>query len=69
MAEEYVDKLVRMANQIAANNSRWGSEEENVAKIQTHLNKFWTPKMRERLVTSDTDALDRLVSLALKGSE
>lgn len=62
---ELTDKLVRMANQIAANNRRWGSDEENIRRIRTHLWKFWTPGMRERLAESNDDRIDPLVKKAI----
>ena len=67
--------LVRMANQIAANNDHRG--QDKVAALVRHLQQFWTPRMREDLqeyaeVTnvqpSDTEhaaALDPSVRTAL----
>jgi hypothetical protein len=54
-----------MANQIAANNRRWGSEEENIRRVNAHLNRFWTPAMRERLRNSNRENMDLLVQKAL----
>jgi formate dehydrogenase subunit delta len=65
------DKLVRMANQIAAF-FRSYPEEEAIAGIEKHVRAFWTPKMIAHL----TDALpeqgarvDGLVVRALTGAE
>ncbi len=49
MGSSQPDQLTRMANQIAANMSAWGSQEEVVEKIAEHLRKFWTPAMCLRL--------------------
>jgi hypothetical protein len=45
-----VEKLVRMANQIAANND-YGSDKDRVAAtVADHLMRFWTPAMRAAIV-------------------
>jgi formate dehydrogenase subunit delta len=45
-----VEKLVRMANQIAANND-YGSDKAKVAAtVADHLKRFWTPAMRAAIV-------------------
>ncbi len=44
-----IDQLVKMANQIALNMAAWGSEEEVAKKTAEHLQRFWTPAMRQRL--------------------
>lgn len=47
-----VDKLVKMANQIAAN-SDYGSDKNKVAAtVADHLSRFWTPEMRAAIVES-----------------
>jgi len=47
------EKLVRMANQIAANFD-YGSDKDNaVAGVVDHLQRFWTPSMLEELVDYD----------------
>jgi formate dehydrogenase subunit delta len=51
------DKLVMMANQIAANNE-YLSADDAARRVATHLNQFWTPEMRrelEQLASSSTD--------------
>lgn len=44
------DKLVRMANQIAANFDYGGDREKTVAGIADHLSRFWTPEMRVGII-------------------
>jgi formate dehydrogenase subunit delta len=44
-----VDDLVRMANQIAAFFEPY-PEEEAIAGITEHLQKFWDPSMRTALI-------------------
>ena len=45
-----VDKLVRMANHIAANFEGGSDESEAVASLADHIQRFWTPSMRKQLV-------------------
>jgi hypothetical protein len=68
------DKLVMMANQIAANN-RHLSNDAAAARVATHPSQFWTPQMRAELeqVAESTaaeagcvdDPLNPVVRLAL----
>ena len=65
------DKLVRMANQIAAF-FRSYPEEEAVAGIQKHISAFWTPRMVDRLSTALPgmgERADILVRRAIHGPE
>lgn len=45
-----VNKLVRMANQIAANLDHGKDPEKAIAGTVDHLKRFWTPEMRRQLV-------------------
>ncbi|WP_027052603.1 formate dehydrogenase subunit delta [Mesorhizobium erdmanii] len=60
------EKLVRMANQIAAFfHSR--PREEGVAGVAEHINKFWEPRMRRQffeMLDNGTDGFDELVVVA-----
>ena len=60
------EKLVRMANQIAAFfHSR--PREEGVAGVAEHINKFWEPRMRRQffeLLDSGDKGFDELVMVA-----
>jgi formate dehydrogenase subunit delta len=45
-----VDKLVRMANQIAAN-LQYGPDRERTAQaVADHLQRFWSPPMRKQII-------------------
>lgn len=62
------DKLIYMANQIAAFFASQ-PEEERIAGVAEHLNDFWDPRMRERLLALDAESrarLDPLVQEAMK---
>lgn len=62
------DKLVRMANQIAAF-FRPYPEEEAVAGVHKHLHAFWSPKMIRSLVAYAPEAGDRVDELVRKAIE
>lgn len=45
-----VDKLVRMANQIAANFDGGSDEAKAVAGVADHLGRFWSPLMKNQII-------------------
>lgn len=45
-----LQKLVRMANQIAANLDYGADQEKTAAAVADHLRRFWTPLMLDELV-------------------
>ena len=45
-----VDKLVRMANQIAANFDGGADESQAVAGVTDHIKRFWSPLMKSQIV-------------------
>ena len=51
MTGRQAEHLARMANQIAHNLAAWGDESEVARRTGEHLAKFWTPAMREQLLT------------------
>ena len=46
-----IEKLVRMANQIAANNDYGPDKDKIVATVADHLTRFWTPEMRAAVIS------------------
>ena len=59
-----VQKLVKMANQIAAN-SDYGSDKNKVAaSVADHLTRFWTPEMRAAIVDAHAKKLLELSPIA-----
>lgn len=44
------EKLVRMANQIAANLNFGKDQEKPIAETHLHFKRFWTPQMRQQIV-------------------
>ena len=49
-----IEKLVRMANQIAGFFAHEGPERA-VASIEDHLRKFWDPRMRAEILAGVAD--------------
>jgi formate dehydrogenase subunit delta len=66
------DKLIYMANQIGKFFAAQGRHDENlaVAGIETHLRKFWDPRMRREIVArvraGEAPALDPLPRRAVE---
>lgn len=64
-----LDKLVKMANQIGTFFESFPDREEALDGTANHLKKFWTPAMRQTLVTAfdanQVDGLNAIVALAI----
>jgi formate dehydrogenase subunit delta len=64
-----VDKLVKMANQIAAN-SDYGPDKEKVAAVVAdHLTRFWAPAMRLAIIEGHRRKLLDLSPVAARAVE
>jgi hypothetical protein len=64
-----VEKLVKMANQIAAN-SDYGSDKEKVAAVVAdHLTRFWTPAMRKAIIEGHRNKRIDLTPMAAQAVE
>ena len=64
-----VEKLVKMANQIAAN-SDYGSDKEKIAAtIADHLTRFWTPAMRKAIIEGHAGKRVDLTPMAAQAVE
>jgi formate dehydrogenase subunit delta len=64
-----VEKLVKMANQIAAN-SDYGSDKSKLAAVVAdHLSRFWTPEMRAAIVDGHSKRQVDLSPLATSAVE
>lgn len=62
------DKLVMMANQIARNFAIQG-EERAISATAGHIQKFWDPRMREKIAAHLQSGGDGLNSVARKAVE
>ena len=59
-----IEKLVRMANQIAANFEYGPDKDKAAASVADHLRRFWTPSMRAQLIDGHRQKLIDLSELA-----
>ncbi len=71
-----LDKLVRMANQIGSFFESMPDREEGLAGIANHIQKFWTPSMRQALLSAiksnelpSEPALSEIVRASLQKNE
>jgi formate dehydrogenase subunit delta len=66
-----VDKLVKMANQIAANLDYGPDKDKDkaVAATADHLRRFWTPEMRATIIAGHQRKLIDLSPLAGRAVE
>ena len=63
------EKLLKMAEQIAANMNYTDDQVVVAAKVGDHLSRFWDPRMKEALrlyADSNPDALSPLLRSALE---
>lgn len=63
MANEQLNQLIKMVNQIANNNSHQ-TEEESVDLILNHLKKFWALSMKKQIIDYAKQDGEDLVPLA-----
>ena len=64
-----VEKLVKMANQIAAN-CDYGSDKAKIAAVVAdHLTRFWTPAMRAAIIDGHRKNLIELTPMAARAVE
>ncbi len=61
-----VEKLARMANQIATNFDYGSDKDKVVAGIVDHLSRFWTPSMRVELMEAQRQGAVELSDLAAR---
>jgi formate dehydrogenase subunit delta len=64
-----VDKLVKMANQIAANSDYGPDKDKTAAVVADHLQRFWTPDMRAAIVAGTSRKLLDLSPVAARAVE
>lgn len=50
MSEQQLQNLIRMVNQISANNTHHSSDELAVDVIAGHLKKFWARSMKQQII-------------------
>ncbi|MBL8526511.1 MAG: formate dehydrogenase subunit delta [Burkholderiales bacterium] len=62
------ERLVKMANSIACFFQAEPDHEEAVKGVTGHLERFWDPRMRDRLAAHATAGGDGLTPLALEAA-
>lgn len=63
-----VDKLVRMAQQIADNNSFTPDVDVVAGKVADHIQRFWDPRMKQEIIRyaqSDEAQISQVVARAV----
>ncbi|WP_299199774.1 formate dehydrogenase subunit delta [uncultured Amphritea sp.] len=66
MANHQLTSLIRMANQIAANNTHIGDETAEAEMIANHLTKFWARSMKQQIAEYLNQGGDELSPIARK---
>jgi formate dehydrogenase subunit delta len=69
MSDDRLKYVVDMANQIAVNLLHGKEEQQCVAEISYHINRFWAPSMRSQLAEAANNnnyQLEAMVILALE---
>lgn len=56
MSESKIERLVSMINQIALNMSANGTDEVVADQVAQHLEKFWSPPMKNLITEQSSDA-------------
>ncbi|UTW13154.1 formate dehydrogenase subunit delta [Marinobacterium rhizophilum] len=59
-----LDTLIHMANQIADNNSHYGTQQEAAERVAAHLKKFWARSMKQQIIGYLQDDGSNLTPLA-----
>jgi len=50
VSDQQLQNLIKMVNQISANNLHHGDEHQAATVVAGHLKKFWARSMKEQLV-------------------
>lgn len=69
MSNDGINKLVKMANQIA-DNFAYGDQDKAVAGVLDHIMRFWTLDMKQTIVdlkTSGDIGLNEIAAAAIDG--
>lgn len=69
MSQSKLDRLIKMVNQIALNMSANGTDEMVADQVAQHLEKFWSPPMKNLMTEQAGDAdigLTPIAQLAVK---
>lgn len=68
MSDQQLQHLIKMINQIGANNLHHDNDDEAAETVSRHLRKFWAPSMREEIAqyaATDGSELSPISRLAI----
>ncbi|MBD3635537.1 MAG: formate dehydrogenase subunit delta [Methylophaga sp.] len=63
MSHKQLDTLIRMSNQIAANNSAY-PHDEAAERVANHIQRFWARSMKNLIIEHQQSAGDELSPIA-----
>ncbi|WP_299178818.1 formate dehydrogenase subunit delta [uncultured Neptuniibacter sp.] len=66
MGNHQLTSLIKMANQIAANNTHIGNETEEATMVANHLRKFWARSMKQQITDYLIEGGEELSPIAKK---
>ena len=69
MGSHQLNSLIKMANQIADNNSHVGGSDDIANLVANHIQKFWSRTMKEEIIRYQKSNGDALNSTAQKAIE
>lgn len=69
MANHQLTSLIKMANQIAANNTHIGDDAEAAAMVANHLTKFWARSMKQQIIAYQQNDGSELLPIASQAIE
>jgi len=64
MPAHLLESEIRMLNQIATNFAWDADEQRAAAAVVDHLQRFWSPQMRQQLLRADADGVLELNPVA-----
>ena len=69
MPAEMPQNLVKMANQISVNLSANGSDDVVAEHVATHLQKFWSPPMKQMIIAQLSERKTDLLPVTIVAIE
>ncbi|WP_163832486.1 formate dehydrogenase subunit delta [Spartinivicinus ruber] len=66
MSNTHLEKLINMANHIAANLSHQHAPEQAAAAVANHINRFWARPMKDQIIQGLQERQSELEPIALK---
>lgn len=64
MSDQQLDNLIKMIDQIIANNLHQGDDDKVTDVAADHLHKFWARSMKQRIIAYANESPEELSALA-----